>query len=426
MLTPTKIACLPIGQGWEPALRARFDEVVSRLGSGVAVDVLAPAYSETEVLDRLAGPELHKSSFLLIAALEGGSARQIVLAATRSNLSTGIWCHNENHSLASSALAAEALRQLRRPFVLLGEQSGDELDHAIRAAAAKRELARARIGKLGPTHFNLVGGNTNPLVLFERFGSWVVPLSIAGLREHHNEIAEERIDAEVDDLRRRFCISAAELTLRNAVAMHLALKDLAAENRLDAVAIDCWNEIVPEFGVSPDLVFVEEELVLSTEGDLAVAVMMLAGRAMSAGQGYVGDLYSFDQQTGEAILMHCSGPAALHGSSTRMEIAEQCPPVPMQNLGKVVACRPILPVGTATLLLLHGERLERLHLRQCEITETDFPDQMRVRVTINGDLREFCRNIAGNHYVVFPGYHAEAWRLWARWSEVQLDEGTWP
>ena len=30
MLSRTKIACLPVGEGWEPSLRSRFENVIRR------------------------------------------------------------------------------------------------------------------------------------------------------------------------------------------------------------------------------------------------------------------------------------------------------------------------------------------------------------------------------------------------------------
>ena len=415
------ITCLPIGKQWEPAVREQLERVISNLPDGIKLVDLEPAYDEMEVLGRLANIAESKPALLLLAALHGGSARQIVLAGSKSNLPVVIWCHDEKHSLASSALAAEGLRQLGHPYILIHGDCQDELSAAIRAAAAKQRLAEARIGKLGLTHFNLIGTEINPVTLQRRFGCWVMPLYSYELRERISKIDAHRIAADIETLESHCKVSVDESVLERTVAMRAVLAEMAKEYRLDAIAIDCWNEIIPEFGVSPCLGFADGKIIIACEGDIGLAATQIAGEAISQRLGYVGDFYSFDENTGEAILKHCGGFASLHGLAEPLEIASLTLPDASGSARTIATCWPILPEGNATILIIHGEQLDRLHISRCKIRQTDFSERMNVHVRIEANAAQFRRKLAGNHYVVFPGDAVEAWTLWASWSGITVE-----
>lgn len=92
----------------------------------------------------------------------------------------------------------------------------------------------------------------------------------------------------------------------------------------------------------------------------------------------------------------------------------------MSVQGKVLSCRPVLPPGPGTLVILHGMDLERIQVRDCELLETEFSEQMRVHLRIAGDPASFRAQAAGNHYVFFRGPWASAWGTLARWLGLEL------
>ena len=418
------VACLAVGKQWPGEASGQLDAVTGALPARVVVRAFGPAGDEPAVLDAVGAIRDTGADVLLLAAMHGGSARLLTLAARQSGLPTVIWCHDQKHSLASSALAAEALRRLRHRVELIhgaGRGAAEMLASAGAAGAAIRRLASARIGQLGPLHFNLIGASVDPLVVHDRFGPWVVPLALRELRESVARIESGRIDDTINELNDLYSVNVPGKTLRKATALHLALADLAAAQRLDALAIDCWTETVPQFGTSPCLGFALGDCTIACEGDTVLALTLLAGRAIAGSPGYVGDLYSFCEDTGLAALMHCAGCAGLHAGPEPMTIGTQPPPCPVGASAAVVACQPELPPGAGTIVLLHGERLDRLHLRPCEIVGTEFPEQMVVKVRVGGDRAEFVRRAAGNHYIVFPGDTRQAWRLWAGWSGVEIN-----
>ncbi len=422
-MNTVNIACVQIGEAWEPSALQSLEQLLTALPERVSVARRGPVLNEPDILQDLSQITGQKPDLLLLAAMHGGSARALTLAAAKSGLPTVIWCHDQRHSLASSALAAEALRQLDHPCILIHgdtEVATQELTAAAGAAAARQALARARIGQVGYIHPNLIGAATNPLVLQARFGAWVVPLALADLRERVAAIDDQRIAEQVGALQSDYDVQVADDPLQRAMAVHLALADIASEQQLDVLTVNCWQEIVPSLGISPCLGFAADQYRIGCEGDLAAATVIIAGEALTGKPGFVGDLYSVDEATGTAVLMHCAGCAALHTGLDPMVIAQQPPPGPVPGSGVVVACRPQLPTGPAVVVLLHGERLDHLHLRRCQMLDTQFPEQMQVQVQIEGPGDQFRREAAGNHYIVFPGDSAHAWRLWAKWSDITV------
>ena len=411
---------LPVGRGWVPPVRAEFDALLEAAVGAAAAAALEPAGDEPQVLEAVAGVKAADPDLLGLVALHGGSARQLVLAAAKADRPVVVWCHDDSHSLASAALACEGMRQLRLPVALLHGRAGTELRNATRAAAAHGRLRRARIGKLGATHHNLISADVAPLLLTERFGTWVVPLAESGLRERLAQVAAVRIDAELAAVTAACDVDVDVPLLRRAAALSLALADLAAAQALDALAVDCWSGVVPAHGVSPCLRFASRGPLIACEGDLVLAATMLAGLAITGSPGYVGDFYALDETDGQAVLMHCAGYACLHDTvrAPLPRLAARRPPGSAAAAGTVVACQPLLPGGPGTLVLLHGRRLDRLQILDCRIMETDQQDQMRVVVRLREDPVAVRRALAGNHYVLFPGSSAAAWRQWARWSGV--------
>jgi L-fucose isomerase-like protein len=401
----------------------RSHELETRLLGKINFDRYGPDNEETDILDAVKKIASADPAALLIDVLQGGTARGIVLAALKSKVPAVIWCHDERHSLASSSVAAGALDQLGKPYILVHggcAKAAKEIETAVKAANAVKKLRNSRIGRLGQPHFNLINSSADPLKITSRFGAWTVPLSISELKLQTGAVSDEKINTDLIYLKNNFCTEADETVMRKAAAFRSALKETAAVNRLDAVAVDCWNEIMPGFGINPCLEFVFNEFIIACEGDMALAVMMLAGEEISGGAGYCGDLYSVSEDNGTAVLMHCSGSCRLHKGRDRLKITAKKPPDTVKTGGAVVASRPELAEEMGTLILLHGAELEKLHLRKCRIMRTDMGDQMKVIIRIEGDIKTFVKESAGNHYVVFPGDCTEEWKLWAQWSKVEV------
>jgi L-fucose isomerase-like protein len=416
-----RISCLPIGRAWTAPVREQVEGMCARLPGRMRVQMSEPVLTEVDVLERIELIRRERPDALLLAALHGGSARALVLAARKTGVPAVLWCHDEKHSLASACLAMESLRQLGHPCVLIhgcGVEASQDLAAASAAACALRTLSEARIGQVGPLHPNLVSCSANPVVIQKGFGAWTVPIAIAEVRRRCAGLDPRKVDECAGILRQRFRIEADDGPLRKAVALHLTLDEISREQRLDILAVNCWSEILPGFGVAPCMGFAFDDYRIACEGDLLLALALLAGEAISGGPGYAGDLYAFDESSGCATSVHCGACAALHSTEDQVSIVSRAPPDTVEGDGAVISVRPVLPAGDAIVVMFHGANVDQVHIRAAEIIDTTSADHMKVQVRLQGRADLFRSQAAGNHYAIFPGRWAPAWDLLAQWLHV--------
>lgn len=414
------VGVLPIGTGHSAESQNAWRGFCAHTPEHVRLEILPAVSSELELLDRRAelraAGGVDRFSLILFMVQRGNSARITTLAAGLVDTPVAIWCHGAHHSLASASIAASAIRASGSDVpIFYGDDPTDAADMACRADAGRAVdvLSTSRCGVLGPTHPNLVDSFVDPMLLWRRFGLWTVPLSLPRLEQEIRRCSPDEIEASRLDLAERFEISADPGTLARGISFHLGLAKLCAAERLDAVAVNCWTEIMPRFGIGPCLGLAFCDYIPVCEGDLVSAVTLIAGIAIHGSMGFIGDFYSVDEESGVFSSMHCGGSCSFHGHNGRPSIVEQDPPNTVIADVGVLSVRPRPDAGPATIVQLFGKELERLALFGGEIVECDFSNQMQVRVRVDGDPRSIRRIAAGNHYLVVPGNRTAVWRRWA-------------
>ncbi|MFH0962576.1 MAG: hypothetical protein V2A58_01045 [Planctomycetota bacterium] len=419
-----RIAFLPLAQPGRPGSRVLAD--ARKALRGLAVDVLTagPALAEGEVLEAVDSLLARKPDGLLILHTRGGSARSAVLAAVRSGLPTILWAVDTEYSLPSAALAAGTLRDLERPAHLVHGEPSDasvrrKLLAALRAAYAAGVLRRTRIGTLGAIHPNLTSVCADPWTILRRLGPWVTPVTIPSVEEALRGISKGRVSSHVRALSIRADLSGVSPeVLRKAAALDIALLDLARRERLDAIAIDCWNTLLPHFGVTPCLLFLHGGAggkskkvrgvgpLLACEGDAVLAASLVLARALAPRGAFAGDVFSLDEASGVLTTRHCGAAAALSARG-RVAVREGAPPAVSGRTGAVISVRPVIPKGPGTLFLICGRGLDTMHIAQGHIAGTESQESLSLRVGLAGDGGAFCAHLNGNHYLVMPGDHRE-------------------
>jgi len=106
--------------------------------------------------------------------------------------------------------------------------------------------------------------------------------------------------------------SVPDTAFDNIVRLGVVLDRLAAEARLDAIAVRCWIEMQQELGISPCVamgLLNETGLASACEVDIGNAVMMRALRLASYGPAALMDWNNnYGDEDDKCILFHC-GPA---------------------------------------------------------------------------------------------------------------------
>ena len=111
--------------------------------------------------------------------------------------------------------------------------------------------------------------------------------------------------------------------LDNIARAALAIDDVIAEYRADAVAVRCWDELQKEFGIAPCVILGElngRGIAAACELDVTNAVVMRA-LSLAAGPAMMLDINNnYNDEPNKAVLFHCGPvPLALMKGKGRIE-----------------------------------------------------------------------------------------------------------
>jgi len=141
-----------------------------------------------------------------------------------------------------------------------------------RACATVDGFLGARVGMVGlrPERFETCAISESALI--KTFGQRVIQISLPQLfaaaqaweeNDHHLISCKAQIEREAD------CALCQESTIDKAARLELALRRLAEERELDAMAVSCWNDVQETYGICA----------CSTLGRLTASGMMAACEA---------------------------------------------------------------------------------------------------------------------------------------------------
>lgn len=177
-----------------------------------------------------------------------------------------------------------------------------------------KRLRNARIGQIGvrPTPFTSV--MTNESELLEKFGVEVVPVSVAEISKWAFALIEQE-DAEYLDILQRLKDrfenrSQSAQGLEKTAALAVAIRHWAADWKVDAIALQCWNALQAAMDVFPCVaaaLLTEEGLPIACETDINGAITMLLLDAASMGKTSVlADLtIRHPEEEDVELLWHC-------------------------------------------------------------------------------------------------------------------------
>lgn len=223
------------------------------------------------------------------------------------------------------------LRRLGLKFTYLVNSRPDDpafeqgLDTFLRAVNVARCVRGARIGQIStrPAPFTSVMCNESELL--ERFGVRVVPTALSSITGNaRNRLNSSETDEEVASVRERVEVEIEEDQLRRLAALKLALLDWAEEEKLDALALQCWSALQEELGVCS--CFAHGELAdlglpVACETDVNGAVTAIAAQAVARFETtpFFADLTVRHPDNDNAeLLWHCGPfPLSLAAEDTR-------------------------------------------------------------------------------------------------------------
>lgn len=246
----------------------------------------------------------------------------------------------------------------------------------LRAADGVRHFQNARIGQVGTRPRDFYSVMVNEGELLEKFGTRIVPTDLSKLvvetRKQFGNPSEQ-VRAIAADLQKTadFSEVSPDLPIRLA-AFQFAMKRWAENEQLDAIAMQCWDELQNELGLCS--CFVHGQL---TSAGLPVACETDIHGALSSLllQGCL----HFKEPTFFADL------TIRHPQNDNAELLWHCGPFPAD-----LACGPC-KIGKHFVLPGHAEGVCNWSLRSGELTVARFDG-------VNGHYSLFCgegRSVAG-------------------------------
>ena len=419
-------AALPVGEFDGGPVESQFDAmlaVVRRLGAQpVTADPVAGEEAARRSVETLS---VQHPDLLLIVPLRGLSAQAIEAAARLSRVPVLVCPVQGGFALPSSALAVGALRPAQAPVELLyapvdHAEFATRLGWALRSARAWSRLRAGRIGVVGGLFPNLVSCRYDAGALHARLGTGLLPIPFERLRRMIQATPPALLEQAGAALTAPFDLPAADReAIPAGVGLHLALKQIAADENLDGFAAECWSAFPRELGLNPCLGFLEDAYTLACEGDVLLCVALLAARALAGASAYAGDLYDLDMD-GVMTLTHCGAPASLASDQSRVVVGRS--QLAQARGFETLTCRPALPPGPVTVFRFYGPGCDELHLASGELLASEHSPSLGARIRLAGDRWAFLERCLGNHYVAAAGDLRPELRLLSRWLGIAIFE----
>jgi L-fucose isomerase-like protein len=210
-------------------------------------------------------------------------------------------------SLVGQHLWGSSLRQAGHAFELVYGDPDDEALRAdlVRALAIARTVAvlrRAKVGMIGTHAPGFIDLAAEPFLLRKTMGIQLHPLSLPQYMERVHAISEEAVQKDVQhvlDLKLPMNGVAADALQMNS-RCYLAMLEIIEEEKLDALALQCWPELPNMLGQWPYLAVSRlgtEGRAVSIEGDVDGCIGSLMGTVLGTGPGFLTDWLEHDRNT---------------------------------------------------------------------------------------------------------------------------------
>jgi L-fucose isomerase-like protein len=333
-------------------------------------------------------------------------------------------------SLVAQHLWASLFRLSQRSFEFVYGNPDDaevraSLRRSVLVAQVPAELRRTKIGLVGSNAPGFVAMHADPFALNKLLGVQLHTLSLPMFMDRATQIDESRVKEDVRKVKELGWPTkdASETDLPLNSRFYLAMHDLIAEERLDAIALQCWPELGNMMGQWPYLAqtrLTNEGVINSMEGDVDGALTCLIGKQLGAGVGFITDWLEHDKDTihfwhpGVAPLPMIDSPTLANHF----------------NIAKPFVVEGPLKPGMAVTVARLWRCDNRYHLTAFEARSIKARRQLTGNagfVQVEGfDVRKWFNNAlhAGlpHHVVVFAGNHAEAFRSAARVAKAEWHE----
>lgn len=369
---------------------------------------------------------LKDQDFDLIVIFSATFATSLCIAAIvkRFKIPTVIWASPLRYALATSGLASSFLRDRGYWIKLLNNEPEDS---SVRSdieliAKASRVLHQSRKNKIG------IIGKLSPLMLSlpydlellkRKLGASTIKIGIPSLDRALNSVDNREVDKLVHDFKSKHIVKVKDEPLAKAIRFQLAVRSLVKLRKLDGIALECWTNLFPKYGVNPCLGHLDD-LTIGCEGDVVSLAGSLILKTINGVNPFLTDILSINRETSILTISHCAAPASLSEDPMRIRIEEK---PDSERTGKTAFAHFEFKNEIVTLVRFYGRNLDKIHLTWGRLRSTnDYFGSMRLEVMCNGNAAKFLEHVCGNHYLVTYGDVRPELRLFAEWNKLELIE----
>jgi L-fucose isomerase-like protein len=422
------ITVIPIGELDTDVVKSGFNSILEALKNlGSELFVADPVSGQQEARESIKKLSKRNPDLILIVPLRGLSAQVIESALLTSHVPCLICPVQGRFALPSSALAVGAIRGVNFPVELLyappdHSEFIDRLCYITKTARAFSQIRRSRIGVIGELFPNLVSCRYNPQKIHSKLGITIVPISFDEIRNSIQAMSQR--ESETEQFRKQivstYNINPSDSKVLDAgIQLHLALKQIAKEKKINGFATECWSGFPKELGLNPCMGFIEDTYTLACEGDVMLSISLLMIRYLRGSSAFVGDLYDLDMN-GILTLVHCGASASLASSRKEIILAKSQPA--MERGFETMTCRPKLENGPVTIFRFYGQECDKLHMASGELLSTEQSPNLTVKLKLSGKRWDFLEQCFGNHYVVVAGDVRNELKLLGKWLNILIFE----
>ena len=434
---------LGFDQKWNDVMRAEAAAALQSLGVATAGAIEIPVDETTmrSALDRLAATGV---STLLVLQPSMGNGQLALTVAQRWTGPIVLWAtpeRPEGEKVSSCSLVAQHLwsslmRQLNRPFELV---IGRATDAATQAALARAlnvcrgyaDVRRARLGLIGSHAPGFIAMEADPFAMQQQLGVQLQRLSLPQFIERCAALDERAVRDDGDKVRAMNLPMTGGVTVNDLATnsrYYLALREILAEEALDALALQEWPELPNTPGQWPYLAMsrlADEGQIVAMEGDADGAITALAGRAIGAGFGYLTDWLEHDARSvhfwhaGMAPISWCERAAlGRHFNIEKPLVVDG----PIKANEAITAARIWRVDGRYYATAFQGKTIRNPRELSGNTALVEFTREEIPGGGAGGDMNQWFDTLvhAGlpHHVALFRGHHADTFRRLARMLRV--------
>lgn len=264
-----------------------------------------------------------KTDLLVIQCGTFASAEIVLDWVSQLEIPVVIWAIKEPdfkgklklNSLVCANAITSALYKMDAKFKFFYEDYKDEqfynrLASYLNVVNVKNRLKETRIGLVGARSTGFQDVTVDELSLLKKIGPRVHFISVAEVFERAKIIKSEvtkRVAEEISNKGKLENIGQDELV--KSAEVYQALKELASENNLDALAVRCLPEFAQLYGtvICGCLSFLTDDgIIAACEADVSGAISMLIQKYLSDGNSpFLADLIEVDNDKNTGLFWHC-------------------------------------------------------------------------------------------------------------------------